>query len=94
MVKKITVFALSVPMAVALLMSPVAVNPGTAFADTTQVTICAVESEGGKQEADTYDKTGGIGLAPVISVLGASAVGCLAYAYRLGRDDADGDARE
>ena len=50
MVKKITVFALSVPMAVALLMSPVAVNPGTAFADTTQVTIRAVESEGGKQD--------------------------------------------
>ena len=91
MVKKITVFALSVPMAVALLMSPVA---GTAFADTTQVTIRAAESDGEKQEAGSYDKTGGIGLAPVISALGASAVGCLAYAYRLGRDDADGDARE
>ncbi len=94
MVKKITVFALSVPMAVALLMSPVAVDAGTAFADTTQVTIRAAESDGEKQEAGSYDKTGGIGLAPVISALGASAVGCLAYAYRLGRDDADGDARE
>lgn len=51
MVKKITVFALSVPMAVALLMSPVAVNPGTAFADTTQVTICAAESDGDEKEA-------------------------------------------
>lgn len=90
MVKKITVFVLSVPMAVALLMSPVAVNPGTAFANTTQVTIRAVESEGGKQETGSYDKTGGIGLAPLIAVLGASSVACLTLAHRLGKGD-DGE---
>lgn len=90
MVKKITVFALSVPMAVALLMSPVAVNPGTAFADTTQVTICAAESDGDEKEAGSYGKTGGIGLAPAIAVLGASSVACLTLAHRLGKGD-DGE---
>ena len=83
MVKKITVFALSVPMAVALLMSPVAVNPGTAFADTTQ-------SDGDEKEAGSYGKTGGIGLAPLIAVAGASSVACLTLAHRLGKGD-DGE---
>lgn len=74
----------------ALLMSPVAVNPGTAFADTTQVTICAAESDGDEKEAGSYGKTGGIGLAPAIAILGASSVACLTLAHRLGKGD-DGE---
>lgn len=87
---EVPVDALSVPMAVALLMSPVAVNPGTAFADTTQVTICAAESDGDEKEAGSYGKTGGIGLAPAIAILGASSVACLTLAHRLGKGD-DGE---
>lgn len=50
----------------------------------------AVESDGGKQEAGNYDKTGGIGLAPLIAVAGASSVACLTLAHRLGKGD-DGE---
>mgnify|MGYP000680112830 CR=1 FL=1 len=70
--------------------APMLVPAAPAFANTTQVTIRAVESEGGKQEADTYDKTGGIGLAPLIAVAGASSVACLTLAHRLGKGD-DGE---
>lgn len=66
---------------------PVSITP--AFANTTQVTIRAVESEGGKQETSSYDKTGGIGLAPLIAVAGASSVACLTLAHRLGKGDDD-----
>lgn len=65
-------------------------HPSPCLADTTQVTIRAVESEGGKQEAGSYDKTGGIGLAPLIAVAGASSVACLTLAHRLGKGD-DGE---
>lgn len=60
------------------------------LANTTQVTIRAIESDGGKQEAGSYDKTGGIGLAPLIAVAGASSVACLTLAHRLGKGD-DGE---
>lgn len=40
--------------------------------------------------ADSYDKTGGIGLAPLIAVAGASSVACLTLAHRLGKGD-DGE---
>ena len=80
---------LAVPLALAI-AAPMLVPAAPAFANTTQVTIRAVESEGGKQEADTYDKTGGIGLAPLIAVAGASSVACLTLAHRLGKGD-DGE---
>lgn len=65
-------------------------HPSPCLANTTQVTIRAVESEGGKQETGSYDKTGGIGLAPLIAVAGASSVACLTLAHRLGKGD-DGE---
>ena len=65
-------------------------HPSPCLANTTQVTIRAVESEGGKQETGSYDQTGGIGLAPLIAVLGASSVACLTLAHRLGKGD-DGE---
>lgn len=58
-------------------------------ANTTQVTIRAIESDDGKQEAGSYDKTGGIGLAPLIAVAGASSVACLTLVHRLGKGDDD-----
>lgn len=64
-------------------------HPSPCLADTTQVTIRAVESEGGKQETGSYDKTGGIGLAPLIAVAGASSVACLTLGHRLGKGDDD-----
>ena len=80
---------LAVPLALAVSV-PAMAQPSPAFANTTQVTIRAVESEGGKQEDGSYDKTGGIGLAPLIAVAGASSVACLTLAHRLGKDD-DGE---
>lgn len=80
------VIAVSVALAIA---APMLVPAAHAFANTTQVTIRAVESEGGKQETDSYDKTGGIGLAPLIAVAGASSVACLTLAHRLGKGDDD-----
>lgn len=65
-------------------------HPSPCFANTTQVTIRAIESDGGKQEAGSYDKTGGIGLAPLIAVAGASSFACLTLAHRLGKGD-DGE---
>ena len=66
---------------------PVSITP--AFANTTQVTIRAIESDDGKQEAGSYDKTGGIGLAPLIAVAGASSVAYLTLVHRLGKGDDD-----
>lgn len=80
---------LAVQLALAL-AAPVLTPAAPAFANTTQVTIRAIESDGGKQEAGSYDKTGGIGLAPLIAVAGASSVACLTLAHRLGKGD-DGD---
>ena len=80
---------IAVPLALAI-AAPMLVPAAPAFANTTQVTIRAVESEGGKQEAGSYDKTGGIGLAPLIAVAGASSVACLTLAHRLGKGD-DGE---
>lgn len=79
---------LAVPLALAI-AAPMLVPAAPAFANTTQVTIRAVESEGGKQETGSYDKTGGIGLAPLIAVTGASSVACLTLAHRLGKGDDD-----
>lgn len=89
MSKRLLSIMLAVPLALAI-AAPMLVPAAPAFANTTQVTIRAVESEGGKQEADTYDKTGGIGLAPLIAVAGASSVACLTLAHRLGKGD-DGE---
>ena len=69
--------------------APMLVPAAPAFANTTQVTIRAAESEGGKQETGSYDKTGGTGLAPLIAVAGASSVACLTLAHRLGKGDDD-----
>lgn len=80
------VIAVSLAMAIA---APMLVPAAPAFANTTQVTIRAAESEGGKQETGSYDKTGGIGLAPLIAVAGASSVACLTLAHRLGKGDDD-----
>lgn len=80
---------LSAPLALAL-CAPALIQPATAYANTTQVTIRAIESDDGKQEAGSYDKTGGIGLAPLIAVAGASSVACLTLAHRLGKGD-DGE---
>lgn len=79
---------LAVPLALAL-AAPVLTPASPAFANTTQVTIRAIESDDGKQEAGSYDKTGGIGLAPLIAVAGASSVACLTLAHRLGKGDDD-----
>lgn len=80
------VIAVSLAMAIA---APMLVPAAPAFANTTQVTIRAAESEGGKQETGSYDKTGGIGLAPLIAVAGASSVACLTLVHRLGKGDDD-----
>lgn len=80
---------LAVPLVLAI-AAPMLVPAAPAFANTTQVTIRAVESEGGKQETGSYDKTGGIGLAPLIAVAGASSVACLTLAHQLGKGD-DGE---
>ena len=64
-----------------------------AYAESTEVTIRAVESDSGNQgasEGETYAKTGGIGLAPIIAAMGASSVACLTLAHRLGKDEPDG----
>lgn len=89
MSKRLSSIMLAVPLVLAI-AAPMLVPAAPAFANTTQVTIRAVESEGGKQEAGSYDKTGGIGLAPLIAVLGASSVACLTLAHRLGKGD-DGE---
>lgn len=86
---KVKKLALALSLSLTLVAS-MAVDPVPSFANTTQVTIRAAESDGGKQEADSYDKTGGIGLAPLIAVAGASSVACLTLAHRLGKGD-DGD---
>lgn len=88
MSKHILMRAIAVPVALAI-AAPMLVLAAPAFANTTQVTIRAVESEGGKQEAGSYDKTSGIGLAPLIAVAGASSVACLTLAHRLGKGDDD-----
>lgn len=88
MSKHILTRAIAVPLALAI-AAPMLVPAAPAFANTTQVTIRAVESEGGKQEDGSYDKTGGIGLAPLIAVAGASSVACLTLAHRLGKGDDD-----
>ena len=80
---------LAVPLVLAI-AAPMLVPAAPAFANTTQVTIRAIESDDGKQEAGSYDKTGGIGLAPLIAVAGASSVACLTLAHRLGKGD-DGE---
>lgn len=79
---------LAVPLVLAI-AAPMLVPAAPAFANTTQVTIRAVECEGGKQEDGSYDKTGGIGLAPLIAVAGASSVACLTLGHRLGKGDDD-----
>lgn len=86
MSKHILTRAIAVPLALAI-AAPMLVPAAPAFANTTQVTIRAVESDEGKQEAGSYDKTGGIGLAPLIAVAGASSVACLTLAHRLGKND-------
>lgn len=86
---KVKKLALALSLSLTLVAS-MAVDPVPGFANTTQVTIRAVESDGGKQEAGSYDKTGGIGLAPLIAVAGASSVACLTLAHRLGKGD-DGE---
>lgn len=88
MSKRLSSIMLAVPLALAI-TAPVMAQPSPAFANTTQVTIRAAESEGGKQEDGSYDKTGGIGLAPLIAVAGASSVACLTLAHRLGKGDDD-----
>lgn len=88
MSKRLSSIMLVVPVALAI-AAPMLVPASPAFANTTQVTIRAVESEGGKQETGSYDKTGGIGLAPLIAVAGASSVACLTLAHRLGKGDDD-----
>lgn len=89
MSKRLLSIMLAVPLVLAI-GAPMLVPAAPAFANTTQVTIRAVESEGGKQETGSYDKTGGIGLAPLIAVAGASSVACLTLAHRLGKGD-DGE---
>ena len=89
MSKRLLSIMLAVPLVLAI-AAPMLVPAAPAFANTTQVTIRAVESEGGKQETGSYDKTGGIGLAPLIAVAGASSVACLTLAHRLGKGD-DGE---
>lgn len=89
MSKRLLSIMLAVPLVLAI-AAPMLVPAAPAFANTTQVTIRAVESEGGKQEAGSYDKTGGIGFAPLIAVAGASSVACLTLAHRLGKGD-DGE---
>ena len=86
MSKRLLSIMLAVPLVLAI-AAPMLVPAAPAFANTTQVTIRAVESEGGKQETGSYDKTGGIGLAPLIAVAGASSVACLTLAHRLGKGD-------
>lgn len=88
MSKHILTRAIAVPLALAI-AAPMLVPAAPAFANTTQVTIRAVESDEGKQEAGSYDKTGGIGLAPLIAVAGASSVACLTLAHRLGKGGDD-----
>lgn len=88
MSKRLSSIMLAVPLALSV-SAPMLVPAAPAFANTTQVTIRAVESEGGKQETGSYDKTGGIGLAPLIAVAGASSVACLTLAHRLGKGDDD-----
>lgn len=88
MSKHILTRVIAVPLALAI-AAPMLVPAAPAFANTTQVTIRAVESEGGKQETGSYDKTGGIGLAPLIAVAGASSVACLTLAHRLGKGNDD-----
>lgn len=85
---KVKKLALALSLSLTLVAS-MAVDPVPSFANTTQVTICAAESDGGKQETSSYDKTGGIGLAPLIAVAGASSVACLTLAHRLGKGDDD-----
>ena len=85
---KVKKLALALSLSLTLVAS-MAVDPVPSFANTTQVTIRAVESDGGKHEAGNYDKTGGIGLAPLIAVAGASSVACLTLAHRLGKGDDD-----
>lgn len=89
MSKHILTRVIAVPLALTI-TAPMLVPVAPAFANTTQVTIRAIESDGGKQEAGSYDKTGGIGLAPLIAVAGASSVACLTLAHRLGKGD-DGE---
>ena len=81
------ILPVSLMIGLCLSILPVSITP--AFANTTQVTIRAIESDDGKQEAGSYDKTGGIGLAPLIAVAGASSVACLTLAHRLGKGDDD-----
>lgn len=88
MSKRLSSIMLAVPLVLAI-AAPMLVPAAPAFANTTQVTIRAVESEGGKQEDGSYDKTGGVGLAPLIAVAGASSVACLTLAHRLGKGDDD-----
>lgn len=85
---KVKKLALALSLSLTLVAS-MAVDPVPSFANTTQVTIRAAESDGGKQEISSYDKTGGIGLAPLIAVAGASSVACLTLAHRLGKGDDD-----
>ena len=75
------ILPVSLMIGLCLSILPVSITP--AFANTTQVTIRAIESDDGKQEAGSYDKTGGIGVA------GASSVACLTLVHRLGKGDDD-----
>lgn len=93
MSKHILTRIIAVPVALAI-AAPMLVPAAPAFANTTQVTIRAIESDGGKQEAGSYDKTGGIGLAPLIAVAGASSVACLTLANRLGKGEDDENVTE
>lgn len=88
MSKRFSFIMMAFPFALALAVS-VLLPAAPAYANTTQVTIRAIESDDGKQEAGSYDKTGGIGLAPLIAVAGASSVACLTLAHRLGKGDDD-----
>lgn len=88
MSKHILTRVIAVPVVLAI-AAPMLVPAAPAFANTTQVTIRAIESDDGKQEAGSYDKTGGIGLAPLIAVAGASSVASLTLAHRLGKGDDD-----
>lgn len=60
------------------------------FERVMNMVLAAKRVSGRKQEAGSYDKTGGIGLAPLIAVAGASSVACLTLAHRLGKGD-DGE---
>lgn len=91
MSKRIFTRMVAVPLALAL-AAPVLAPATPAFAYDTAVTIRMAETgenQENQQRPDSgfFGKTGGIGLAPLIAVAGASSVACLTLAHRLGKGD-------